>query len=268
MKKKILLALLAVALAASTCSLCSCMKGKDNSTNTNTVGESPVTDGNGAEASNPEKGPNPNMAKYRYDTFDYWLCTPDVPNEDLPLIVYLHDSSDGGSGIDGMIQKDGLTKSLYENNLHVNAYVLIPNLSGAGSSWYDARSKLQELISYVTTANGTDASKVYLTGVGKGATGVYEIAMAMPNAFAAFAPIGGNAPRITDVERLKDVKLLAYVNVDIEDADAASVMDFMFELGKINTRVEIFVLENYDRSNYVQLYSDMEQNLLQTLISH
>ena len=212
MKKKILLALLALVLAVSTCSLCSCMKGKDNSTNTTPNGESSVPDGNGTVPNAPEKGPNPNMAKYRYDTFDYWLCTPAVPNDDLPLIVYLHDNSDGGSGIDGMIEKDGLTKSLYENDLHVNAYVLIPNLSGAGSSWNDARSKLQELISHVTTANGTDASKVYLTGVGKGATGVYEIAMAMPDAFAAFAPIGGNAPQSTEVERLKDVKLLVEVS--------------------------------------------------------
>ena len=79
-------------------------------------------------------------------------------------------------------------------------------------------------------------------------TGVYEIALSMPTAFTAFAPVGGVAPNNADIEKLKDVKIVAYVSVNIEDPASAAITDFMFELGKINKSVEIFALEGYNAS--------------------
>lgn len=268
MKKKILLLLLVFALAASTLSLNSCLNRKGNASDAGNVGGTESTDGNGSGTNNPPKKDNSTVTKHRYGDFDYWLYTPDTPDEDLPLIVYLHDESDGGSGIDGMIEKDGLTRLLYEGGTRVNAYVLMPNLSDTNKSWHSMRSQLETLITYVSTANNTDPSKVYLTGVGKGATGVYEIALSTPNAFAAFAPVGGAVVENTDLEKLKEVRIIAYVSVDLRDPASESIMNFMFELGKVNESAEIFVLENYNNANYVTLYADVEYNLLETLISH
>lgn len=262
MKKRILLLILVTALAASVLSLNSC--SKDEASGSENTGGVESTDGDVAGTDAPGIKNNSTVTKHHYGEFDYWLYTPDSAEEDLPLIVYLHDKSDGGQGIDEMIEKEGLTQTLYEGGLRVNAYVLMPNLSDAQKSWYSMRSPLEELISHVSVA--INSSRIYLTGVGKGATGVYEIAMSTPNKFAAFAPVGGEIADHADTEKLKDVRLTAYVSVDLDEPGAESIMDFMFELGKINASIEIFTLENYNTSNYVTLYSDMEYHLLQSLI--
>lgn len=265
MKKIFLLLLFAAVLTISAFSLNSCIKDASNSDDTE---ETQSTDTENSTEDKPDNGGASNLSKHKYGEFEYWLYSPDAAGHNLPLIVYLHDESDGGSGIDGMTQKEGLTKTLYEGGLNINAYILIPNLTGVEKSWNQARSLLQELISHVSSANSTDPSRVYLTGVGMGATGVYEIAMAMPNSFAAFAPVGGRVAENADPEKLKDVKLLVYADADIENPEAAAIMDFIFEVGRINDRTEIFALENYDSANYITLYSDMEYRLLETLLGY
>ena len=268
MKKRILLLLLVMTLAVSAFSLYSCVNKKDGSSGADTTKENAATTDSSSETVESSKGTPAVVTKHKYGDFDYWLSSPDTTDDDLPLIVYLHDESDGGAGIDAMIKNEGLTKMLYEGGLHPNAYVLIPNLSKTEKSWYDVKYQLETLISYVCSSNSIDSSKIYLTGVGSGATGVYEIALSMPTAFTAFAPVGGVAPNNADIEKLKDVKIVTYVSVNIEDPASAAITDFMFELGKINKSVEIFALEGYNASNYVKLYSDMEYNLLETLIGY
>jgi predicted peptidase len=262
MKKNFLLLLLATTLTVTTLSSSSCLKNDpppEAPTETQTGGEYESDKPYLPEA-------DVNIAKYKLDNMDYWLYTPDTVHRDLPLIVYLHDKSDGSTGIDGMIRKEGPTKAISEGALPINAYVLMPSLSGFGSSWSSARSELKALIAYVCAAKDIDTSKVYLTGAGIGATEVYELALASPNEFAAFAPVGGNIPANADPASLKNVRLLAYVSVDIEDPNAASILDFMFEVGKVNNRAEVFALENYNANTYVKLYADMEYHPLEALL--
>ena len=268
MKKRILLLLLVMTLAVSAFSLYSCVNKKDGSSGADTTKENAATTDSSSETVESSKGTPAVVTKHKYGDFDYWLSSPAITDDGLPLIVYLHDESDGGNGIDAMIKNEGLTKMLYEGGVYPNAYVLIPNLSKTEKNWYDVKYQLETLISLVSSANKIDPSKIYLTGVGKGATGVYEIAMSMPTAFAAFAPVGGTAPNIADIEKLKNVKIAAYVGINIEDSDSAAISDFLFELGKINKSIEVFTLENYNASNYVRIYSDMEYNLLETLIGY
>ena len=146
MKKRILLLLLVVALALSALSLYSCSNGKDGSSNPNDTGEN-TSSSDGSEPNKPLPNDHSTVTKHSHETFNYWLYTPDTTDEDIPLIVYLHDDSDGGGGIDSMIKNEGLTKALYDTRTRVNAYVLMPNLVVEGKTWYSERTKLETLIS-------------------------------------------------------------------------------------------------------------------------
>ena len=260
MKKRIILLLLAMTLALS---LPACI-GKEKDPNADNSGEETTTDDS---SKTPEPTPDDStVSKHEYNSCDYWLYTPDTPENGMPLIVYLHDTSDGANGIDGMIAKEGLTKTLYQKDQRVNAYVLMPCLSDMGRNWHDARVKLQTLVSYVVNNKNIDATKVYLTGFGEGAIGVYKIAMADPGAYAAYAPIGGMVEGNANAERLKDTKLIVYVTVDPEETGVESIMEFTFALGQINPATEVFVLENYNSASYARIYADMELQILQKLI--
>lgn len=126
-------------------------------------------------------------------TYRYVVYVPGVLPAP-PVILFLHGAGERGN--DGVKQSEiGLGRAIRLNPDLVPAIVVFPQLHSE-ERWLDdgASAAMQALDEAMHEFNG-DPDRVYLTGMSLGGYGVWHLALAHPERFAALVPIcGGIAP--------------------------------------------------------------------------
>ena len=120
-----------------------------------------------------------------------------------PLVLFLHGSGERGEDPE---QLQGIASQLASQaRLHFPCVVLVPQCRSKGI-W-----RAEEVGRLLTTAERRyriDPSRIYLIGYSMGGHGVWTVAAATPDRFAAVVPIaGGSSP---NVEGLIDVPIWAF----------------------------------------------------------
>jgi predicted peptidase len=121
-----------------------------------------------------------------------------------PIILFLHGA--GGTGADGTNQaKNGLGKAIRDKEEVFPFIVVFPQSQKrtwkAGS---DDTDRAFAIFEEVQKTYKTDKKRVYLTGLSMGGSGTWSLAAAMPERWAAIAPIcGGSDPK--NAEKIKDI---------------------------------------------------------------
>ena len=115
-----------------------------------------------------------------------------------PLILFLHGSGESGDDVE-KVKMHGPPK-LVAQGKEMPFIVVSPQSPGGG--WNV--EVLSTLLDEVSKNYAVDPDRVYLTGLSMGGFGTWSLATAMPERFAAIAPIcGGGQPRLA--RRLKDM---------------------------------------------------------------
>ena len=110
------------------------------------------------------------------------------PNKKWPLLVFLHGSSEAGRNAE-IVRRQALPKIL-EGKEDFPFVVLSPQAPSAGGWGYAARA-LGGLLDEIQANYRIDADRVSLTGWSMGGYGVWWMAKAMPDRFAALVPVAG-----------------------------------------------------------------------------
>jgi predicted peptidase len=129
----------------------------------------------------------------------YLMYLPDNLNsrEEWPLILFLHGQGAEGTGhnTEKIIKEGGLPDRL-ETDKEFPFIVVSPQLpSGLWPSYTD---NVDELLTYLSKTISVDTNRLYLTGVSRGAYGVWQYALKYPDRFVAIAPIAGGASQSSD----------------------------------------------------------------------
>lgn len=120
--------------------------------------------------------------------FKYLLYLPEgfeKQGKEWPLLIFLHGSGERGNDL-SLVTKHGPPKVAFQMNL---PFIIISPQCPAGRRW-EAKS-LQELIDSSLQSLPVDRSRIYLTGLSMGGFGTWSLAAAMPDFFAALAPVCG-----------------------------------------------------------------------------
>lgn len=122
----------------------------------------------------------------------YLLHVPPAYQQDSgqrwPLILFLHDATERGSDIE-MVKTCGIANVVEENpDL---PFITVSPQCPEGSWWPLHLDALGALMKEVCALYDIDERRVYLTGYGMGGYGVWNLAVAFPDRFAALAPISG-----------------------------------------------------------------------------
>lgn len=135
--------------------------------------------------------------------FRYLLFVPRqrLPSDKLPVLLFLNGT--GENGEDGVRQvSNNFGVQVWESRLRFPFIAIAPQCR-IGGSW-DARSldtlSAMSILDRTIEEFDADSGRVYLTGVSAGGGGVWSIASAYPNRFAAILPlcgIGGNAQELS-----------------------------------------------------------------------
>jgi hypothetical protein len=134
---------------------------------------------------------------------DFLLYLPEAygidPETKWPLIIYLHDAEWRGTSpeiLRGEYNPPYMLDSLprvIENGKDLPFIVLSPVGNGGWQFWStdEMITPLFTLLEEIQSFYSVDPNRIYLTGVGMGGNGVWEIGLRHPEYFAALAPFDG-----------------------------------------------------------------------------
>ncbi len=129
---------------------------------------------------------------------EYVITLPDDDNAMRPAVVFVHGF--GGSG-PGVFRNAGMVQSFTDRGYAVIAPTGLQRSGGNGGSWSfhpdrpQRRDEIAFLISVRDDAiarHGIDPDRIILSGFSIGGSMTAYLACAAPDAFTAYAPIGGN----------------------------------------------------------------------------
>ena len=127
----------------------------------------------------------------KYFNFGYVKYLPKDydPNKKYPVVFFLHGAGERGDDLDAAMQH-GYMKYVKENNAEY-PFVFIAPQCPLNKYWGCYTESLLAFLDFIIKELNIDEDRVYLTGLSMGGTGVWHLAMAAPDKFAAIAPICG-----------------------------------------------------------------------------
>ena len=189
---------------------------------------------------------------------DYLLYLPsEIDSDDdkrWPVILYLHGRSLRGHDL-SMLRRYGLPRYLAEGR-DLPFIVVAPQLPD-GQSWTDV-DRLAALLEEVLTQYSADRDRVYLTGYSMGGGGVWRMAQAYPDMFAAAAPLAALTPAPSDawVRALTRLPLRVYHGTADEAAPFSGAEAMVTALRQGGVDAELRPYEGADHGDLTRIYAD------------
>jgi predicted peptidase len=188
---------------------------------------------------------------------DYLLYLPPglrVDDKRWPVILYLHGRSLRGHDL-SMLERYGLPRYLAEGR-ELPFIVVAPQLPD-GQSWTDV-DRLAALIEDILTRYPADRSRVYLTGYSMGGGGVWRMAQAYADMFAAAAPLAALTPAHSGAwtRALTGLPLRVYHGTADEAAPFAGAAAMVGALQRDGVNAEIVSYEGADHGDLTRIYAD------------
>ena len=171
----------------------------------------------------------------------YTLYLPESYSSDdepFPMIFYLQ----GVSGVGGevsRVNKLGMPKLVFDlrgednelSQLLRDRFIIVSPHITRGDYFEDVKA-MQQIIKEVAAKHQADTSRVYLTGLSRGGTGVWGIGSRLEGVFAAAAPMAGNVHGVEDKGKLAKMPMWVAHNVGDNFKPVAVVVTKLNKLSK------------------------------------
>lgn len=136
------------------------------------------------------------------DDLKYLIRFPDgYKNGDrFPVIIFLHGAGSRGNDINMLLNNPYF--NITDKHLEFPFITVAPQCSQ--NTWFDMFEQLKRFVCEIYDENFTDKNRIYLMGTSMGGYGTWELAMSLPEMFAAIVPICGggmywNASRLVNI---------------------------------------------------------------------
>ena len=122
-----------------------------------------------------------------------------------PTILFLHGAGTRWTSLETL---EGNAISRYaQANVDFPFVVVMPLCTE--ETWFDLWQQLKDLVALLQNTPWVDASRLYLSGNSMGGYGTWQLAISMPEAFAALVPVCGGG-MYWDAKRLKEIPIWAF----------------------------------------------------------
>ncbi|MBT8209885.1 MAG: prolyl oligopeptidase family serine peptidase [Eudoraea sp.] len=128
------------------------------------------------------------------ERLQYYLYYPEEYKEnkdtDYGLLLFLHGGGESGDSL-GAIKKNGPPKLITEGKQF--PFLILAPQNPYKRKWWNVRAVMQ-LLDTIVKNNRVDPDRLYLTGLSRGGSAAWEIAVQYPDTFAAMAVVCGMTP--------------------------------------------------------------------------
>lgn len=140
--------------------------------------------------------------EYSLNGLRYVIAYPDgfTPDKTYPVILCLHGAGGRGNDISVLLNNPFFRETAKFSDF---PFVMVAPLCSE-NTWFDLWGQLKALVREIASLPFVDAERIYMMGASMGGYGTWQLAMSMPEYFAAIAPICGggmywNAARLINV---------------------------------------------------------------------
>ncbi len=146
------------------------------------------------------------IERCKIDGMEYAVRFPEGYREGqkYPVLILLHGAGTRWESLDTLLARDYVTAI----EKHGLSLITVTPLCSA-ETWFDLFSSLKGMVKEVVAKRYADAKRVYLMGMSMGGYGTWQLAMSMPEYFAAIVPICGGG-MYWDAARLINVPVWAF----------------------------------------------------------
>lgn len=138
----------------------------------------------------------------QFDNFKYIVKYPDCykKGEKFPVIIFLHGAGSRGNDINALVNNAYF--DIIDKHKDFPFVTVAPQC--CQNTWFDMFEQLKKFACKISVENFTDKNRIYLMGASMGGYGTWQLAMSLPELFAAIVPICGggmywNAGRLVNV---------------------------------------------------------------------
>ena len=131
-----------------------------------------------------------NINEYRLGKIRYIIKIPNNFKDDkkYPVILFLHGAGSRGEDINQLKTNPYFT--ITESKIKDFPFITVAPLC-TKNTWFDLWECLENLVLEILKQPFVDAERIYLMGASMGGYGTWQLAMSMPEIFAAIVPICG-----------------------------------------------------------------------------
>lgn len=168
-----------------------------------------------------------------------------------PLVLFLHGGGEGGNDLE-KVKQHGLPK-LIEGGKSFPFFVVSPQNPSETQFWDD--QQLIRLVDEIVQSHPIDESRIYLTGLSRGAFGAWRLAVQNPDRFAAVVPISGGGP-LPYVQRLKHVPIWAFHGQQDTVIPCRESQRLVDELNRVGGNVKLTLYPKAGHDAWTETYEN------------
>lgn len=131
-----------------------------------------------------------NIEEFKLEKINYIISFPEnfKPNKKYPIILFLHGAGSRGKDMNAVITNPYFTIT---NSTHKNFPFVTVAPQCCENTWFDLWENLKKLVLEIHKLPFADTEQIYLIGASMGGYATWQLAMSMPEYFAAIVPICG-----------------------------------------------------------------------------
>ncbi len=169
-----------------------------------------------------------------------------------PLMLFLHGAGERGDNLD-LVKRHGPPK-LVANGQDF-PFILVSPQCRQGNYW--SAPALQALLVSIEQQYAIDPSRIYLTGISMGGYATWDLAIRMPDKFAAIAPVcgGGNAAKACNI---KEVPVWAFHGAKDDLVLPGETIKMVQALRGCNGDVKFTLYPEADHDSWTVTYNNPE----------
>ena len=122
-----------------------------------------------------------------------------------PTLFFFHGAGTRGNDINKLLENPFFEKIKAHGEL---PFVIVAPLCSE-NTWIDMWERVKKLVLHISSLSYVDRERVYAMGASMGGYATWQIAMSLPDIFAAIVPICGGG-MYWNAERLKDIPVWAF----------------------------------------------------------
>lgn len=192
------------------------------------------------------------------ERLQYYLYYPEDYQEKeddrFGLLLFLHGGGESGDTL-GIIKKNGPPKLITEGKQF--PFLILAPQNPYKKKWWNIRAVMQ-LLDTVVQNNRVDPDRLYLTGLSRGGSAAWEIAVQYPDTFAAMAVVCGMAPLPYASWINKEMPIWVFHGTEDKSIPFSESEAMVAKLKEMGYPVRFTVYEGVGHNSWEQAYTTEE----------